>query len=128
RFRSVTNLAAERPVANLKRNIRSFGRGHADTPGAKDRNGAVMLMMEVVSADVQGRKIDAIDEILGRQCAKADWVRTAIPMKVHGPSATRVKPFNQSTSKSGTIALMQFRQPNKNVDLTEETAKRLEFF
>src|SRR6266850_1416869 len=86
-----------------------------------------MLACEIFRTDVKGRKIDAIDEILLRQFGETDLVRTTMPVKMDRPAATAIQPFAEGTRDSRTIALMKLRQPDENVGITEEPAKRIQF-
>src|SRR5437016_3536784 len=86
-----------------------------------------MLAFEIRGVDVEGREIDAIDEILLRQLGETDWKGSAMPVKMDGPSATLVEPLTQGASESRTIALMEFGQPDENIGIAEKAAKRIEF-
>src|SRR5262249_60900890 len=103
------DLAAERTIADFKRDIRTFRGCNTYDAGSQKRCGVLMTAIEFLRARIERREVYPVDEIFPGQVRETDRIGPAVPVEVNRASAARVQPFDQSECHGGAVALMDFR-------------------
>src|SRR6185369_15355136 len=108
--RCVADLAAEGTIADFKCEIRAFGSRDAhQSLGLENLSSPFMTSRKFCGIRIERCEVHVIDEILRRQFGKANRIRSALPMKMHGASPAGIEPFIQGLGESRAAALVDFR-------------------
>ncbi len=86
-----------------------------------------MFAREIGGINLESGQINAVDEVLRRELDNTYRIRTAVPVKMYGPAASRIEPLDEGASEGRATALAKLWEPDEDISVLEELAKRGEF-